>query len=846
MLRCLCLVSSVLLAAAATDAQSVRVTLHEDNESRKAWPEEFHHPLLEYRTDAFLFTRIPQAYGRDGVRRDFSGPVILRAASWLDVDDQADSSLQFMLRAGGLTRLWINDRIVASTPPLPKNSDGHQPVNRYATDDPWLRRPHPGHHEKTFHYQPKRGRLAIVLETMIGDQGLRHEAGEITLAMRSSQEQPWRIVAPDAFINLTDASIEDFRRDEAERIRSINDRRRRASAKRENEYWEHRHRMAAKAIGRDRESTSARSIDEATVDLGSAESSRQHYLDDRAFARRLYLQTLGVIPTQTELAEFIAQPIAPEKRREWLVDRVLADPRWAGHWTAYWMDVLAENPNILKPTLNNTGPFRWFLYDAMRDNLAVDRWVTNLISMTGSPHGGGPAGFALAAQNDVPMAAKAYVLSSAFLAANMKCARCHDAPYHDWTQGDLFSLAAMLKREAIEVPDSSSVPAAFFEDEEHADEDLITLSVRPGDTIQPDWPLGNEYGERINEDWLRRNDARERLALRVTGPQNPVFPKVIVNRVWKRMIGEGIIEPVDDWDSARASHPELLQQLADDFVRSGYDLKAIVRQIATSDLYRRVARDRPIRYDVSKRTLDAPRKQSMSGEQVVDSLHTAIGRDMDVDRLTFDATNTRKSKDFGNLGIPDRAWQLTSLSNERDRPSLTFPRAAAVCECLEAFGWTGSRQEPINQREREANVSQPGILANGTLSVQLTRLTDNDAVTQLCLTAESSEQLTETIFLRFLNRLPTEREARVFGGLLDVGFADRVIDDHGFAETPIREPYVNWSNHLSIEANEIRLRETARLRQGPKPTRRLEPAWREKAEDVVWALINTPEFQFIP
>ncbi len=103
------------------------------------------------------------------------------------------------------------------------------------------------------------------------------------------------------------------------------------------------------------------------------------------------------------------------------------------------MDVLAENPNVLKPSLNNSGPFRWYLYDVMRDNVAVDRWVTGLLRMEGSELSGGPAGFGMATQNDVPMAAKAHIVASAFLGANMKCARCHDAPYHDWTQKDLFS-----------------------------------------------------------------------------------------------------------------------------------------------------------------------------------------------------------------------------------------------------------------------------------------------------------------------------------------------------------------------------------------------------------------------
>ena len=77
--------------------------------------------------------------------------------------------------------------------------------------------------------------------------------------------------------------------------------------------------------------------------------------------------------------------------------------------------------------------------------------------MEGGVYAGGPKGFGLASQNDVPMAAKAIIVSSAFLGINMKCARCHDAPFHRTKQRDLFELAAMLKQETIEVPTSSSV-----------------------------------------------------------------------------------------------------------------------------------------------------------------------------------------------------------------------------------------------------------------------------------------------------------------------------------------------------------------------------------------------------
>src|SRR5262249_51046615 len=135
----------------------------------------------------------------------------------------------------------------------------------------------------------------------------------------------------------------------------------------------------------------------------------------------------------------------------------LADSRWADGWMGYWQDVLAENPGILKPTLNNTGPFRRFLYLALLDDLPFDRLVTELIRMDGSALYGGPAGFALATQNESPMAAKALVLPKPFLAADMKCARCHDAPMHPFDQGQLFALAGLLDGKPQVVPPTSTV-----------------------------------------------------------------------------------------------------------------------------------------------------------------------------------------------------------------------------------------------------------------------------------------------------------------------------------------------------------------------------------------------------
>ena len=110
-----------------------------------------------------------------------------------------------------------------------------------------------------------------------------------------------------------------------------------------------------------------------------------------------------------------------------------------------------------------------------------------------------------------------------------------------------------------------------------------------------------------------------------------------------------------------------------------------------------------------------------TAEQIVDSLFTATGCTIDVEELTFVHDGRRPIGKRQSLGKPTRAWMFASLNNERDRPSLSLPRARVVADVLEAFGWNGSRQKPIHQRETDPNVLQPGVLANGTLAMTLTR-----------------------------------------------------------------------------------------------------------------------------
>lgn len=571
-------------------------------------------------------------------------------------------------------------------------------------------------------------------------------------------------------------------------------------------------------------------------------------IDDAAFLRRLSLDTIGVPPTADEVRAFLNDTAA--ERRHTAVRQRLQDSRWADNWMGYWLDVLAENPSLINPSLNSTGPFRWFLLEGLRDGKAFDRLVTELIMLRGSAHTGGSAGFALAGENDAPLAAKAHILAGAFLGIELQCARCHDSPFHSTLQQDLYALSAMLDRRAVTVPRTSTVPAAFFEQQTRTS--LIQVTLQPGEPVPPAWPFAEVTGS-ADDQALRAllqnpDDDRERLAALITGPQNVRFAQVLVNRLWQRFMGAGFVEPLHDWEGQTASHPDLLNWLAREFVSHDYDLKYLTELILTSQTYQRQAVGRNLQVPSELRFFSAPDPRRLSAEQVVDSLFAASGQPWFTEEITFNPTGRRPPERLISLGVPQRAWMLTSLGNERDRPSLSLPRAAAVATVMEAFGWTGARQTPRSVRETDPEVLQPGVLANSALTVWATRAADRSPLAELAVTARSPEDLVDTLFLRFLSRLPQPAESRPFVDALTPGFADRLLPESEqqpvIVEPPL--PQVTFFNHLQPEANTIAQEHERRVRRGPPPDPRLRTDWRELYEDVVWSLVNTGEFVWIP
>jgi len=811
-------------------------------------------PSERFTGDSFALPGLPQRYDAAGLRADRSSPFVVRVRARVVVPEGPQ---RIVVRSRGAARVFLDGVKRADLPAPGQRTDGHEKMFVPDRSGPvGMRIVQPGDQQVSIDLAGDGGPHELRVDLRVGGRGRRPETGEFSASIGRPDEVPTVIGtsrSAAAGTPLTDAGwtalVTRLNRDrEAADTRA----RRRAAASRD-DFWRERH-AAARALvastagpavpeipaGHPRHAAAVhnpvdRFINAALVSRGL---EPEPPVDDEAFIRRVSLDVRGIVPEAAEVEAFLADP-EPDRRTR-LVDAFLADRRWADHWVGYWQDVLAENPNLVNPTLNNTGPFRFWIHESFLDRKPIDRMVTELVLMEGSTHFGGPAGFALATENDAPFAAKAHVLARAFLGMEMNCARCHDAPNHPFVQQDLFGLAAMLKRGPQPVPSTSSVPG----DPERLASLAISITLAPGTEVPPAWPFEPLVSRSSVPGAAEPSaDTRAALAALITSPANERFARVIVNRVWERLLGRGIVANPDDWDSSQPSHPELLDWLARDLVLHDHALEHTARTILLSHTYgRRVAAAGPAAAFAGR----LPRR--MSAEQVVDSLAVVSGKPFDTEPMNIDIDTSRQTDKSLNLGLPESAWQFAALGNERDRPSLSLPFAQHYVTLLEAFGWRGERQAPVTIREVEPTPLQPAVLANGVALKRATQFSTASGFTRLALEDLTLERFCEGVFLRVLARRPTAEERRRARDLLAPGYDTRrvPVDATRVQPPPERPIGVSWSNHLSEEANAAkeRLAEIAAL--GDPPTPALDPDWRERAEDLVWALLNTPEFIFVP
>ena len=875
----LCLAASLAVAASPVlnssleTAGPVVVEIYENlaspppstpGEAQEGWKKKYiHHkardieltgltPTFRYTESAFGFPRLPTKFSTNALALAYSEPFALKAAMTAVLPA---GSYRFRLRSKGSARFELDGRVLATTKrqtPNRSSNDELPPPPEYV--EPPLRPASVPHQDALVTAELDGGEYEFTLVALIGGYGLIPDPAELSLSYSRDGELD-RLLGGAETPFLTNEGWEAYEAEVIARHSRGDVARRREVDDAVEAAWSERHRrvrqwLTSQVAVAVPEVASQQSVHNdvdrfVQVKLEEAGARPLPLTTDLGFLRRLSLDVIGVIPTADEIRAYLDDP--PELRRQRAIERLLNHPGWADHWIPYWQDVLAENPSILKPDLNNSGPFRWWLHQAFSDDLPFDRIVTELIEMEGSLYLGAPRGFAMASLNDAPMAAKADILSQAFLGQKLSCARCHDAPFHPFKQKDLFSVAALLDGEAIELPEASTVPVR-----EGARKPFVEISLKPGDQINPHWPFQSLSGTAVVAEPPNNTSvaSRHQLASLMVDPQNERFAQVVVNRVWKRYLGHGLVEPAHDWSEAKVSHPQLLEYLSQQFLESGYDLKHLARLIFSSHVYQRTPDPAASESGSEHATLLAgPVRRRLSAEQLVDSLHVAAGKSLDCEELNLNPLGDRPLRQFVNMGTPQRAWEMTALSNERDRPSLALPRAQALVDVLTTFGWRQARQDPATDRDDGPSPMQTLMLANGPMGTRITRLSDDSGFTRLVLEDRPLDELVHETYLRLLSRPPSQDETNVFVDYLQPTYAERKVAGRSLADVDLSkktDQRVSWANHMSEESNLIRMEEERTVRMGDEPTAALQPAFRERYEDAVWTLANSPEFKIIP
>ncbi|MHC1768082.1 MAG: DUF1549 domain-containing protein [Verrucomicrobiia bacterium] len=323
-------------------------------------------------------------------------------------------------------------------------------------------------------------------------------------------------------------------------------------------------------------------------------------VSDRIFARRAYLDVIGLLPTPAELERFLAED-RPDKR-ERLVRRLLADNEaYAQHWLTFWNDLLRNDYQGTGYIDDGRKQITGWLYSALADNMPFDRFVAELVNPTPQSEGfvKGIVWRGVVNASQTPEMQAAQNISQVFMGVNLKCASCHDSFINDWTLADAYGLASVYADGELEMV--------------HCDKPTGKTALMK--FLYPE--LGNIDPSASKPDRL------EQLAGLITQKQNGRLSRTIVNRLWARFMGRGLVEPLDDMEQP-AWHPELLDWLAADLVENGYDLRKSIERILTSEAYQLASV--PATEGVAKEyTFRGPLVRRISAEQFQDAISRITG-----------------------------------------------------------------------------------------------------------------------------------------------------------------------------------------------------------------------------
>ena len=472
---------------------------------------------------------------------------------------------------------------------------------------------------------------------------------------------------------------------------------------------------------------------------------------DEAFMRRVHLDLIGLPPTPSQVRAFLSDTTASKAKREKLIDALLDTPEFVQHWTHKWADLLQCNRKFLGE--KGAWLFRSWIQNSIAQNKPYDQFVRELLTASGSTYKNPAANYYRVSREYQPAVENTTQL---FLGVRFQCNVCHDHPFEKWTQNQFYELAAYFGKVGVkpgQLPGEEIVYTKYSGGE--------VTHPKTADVVMASVPYGkaDEVGSGGNP--TQPADPRLALAKWLTAPENPLFARSGANRIWSYFMGRGIIEPVDDVRTSNPpSNPELLDALTDDFIKSGFDVKHLMRKITRSRTYQQsIKTNRWNTDDTINFSHAVPRR--LTAEQLLDAITVATG----------------SPPKFDDVPRGFRAVQLLDSKVKDDGFLKLFgrPERESSCEC---------------ERTTEVSLAHAMNLINGP-TVADAVIDPDGRIVQLMKDAPDDRAVVEEIYLATLSRMPRANE------------------------------YETALTHLSEAESKA-----------------------EGAQDLLWALINSPAFLF--
>lgn len=465
---------------------------------------------------------------------------------------------------------------------------------------------------------------------------------------------------------------------------------------------------------------------DASVDLG--ESPRNNWIDhevvatldalhlapspqadDATLLRRVSLHLTGRLPEPDAVRDYLAND-DPDKFIN-LIDRLLDSDEFVDYWTYQLSKLLRIRP---QPTnLPATAAFHGWVREQVKQGTGWDQIATELLLAEGDTHEIGPANFYLVAGD---ARSQAEYASELLMGVRLSCANCHNHPLDRWTQDDYHGLAAIFAR--IERGRQVRVTGR-------------------GEVIHPvtgEAALARIPGERFLAD---EADTRRDLAEWLTADANPYFSRAMVNRIWKALMGRGLVEPTDDLRATNpATHSELLDRLASEFAADGHSLRQTIRTIVTSAAYARSSRS----------TSDNEGDLQFYSH----ALSTGLKAEVLADAI---ADVTGIAERYGNQPLGTRAITL-----------FTPPES----EALEMLGRCDRTDSCESTETSTVGLTTKLHLLNGPLLNR--RLRDEQGrLNQLLQSRAKADRIIEEFYVVALSRFPSEGERNYWLGQVEAG-----------------------------------------------------------------------------